>query len=35
VQEVDNLNSDEEVLDYINSPTFTDVFGRPMRMESM
>eukprot|EP00967_Tisochrysis_lutea_P135576 scaffold240815_cov23-Tisochrysis_lutea.AAC.1 len=34
-KEVDNLGSDQEVLDAINDPNFTDVFQRPMRMEAM
>ncbi|KAF5838332.1 patched family-domain-containing protein [Dunaliella salina] len=33
--EVDNLGSNQEVLDYINDPNFTDVFQRPMRMEAI
>jgi len=34
-KEVDNLGSDQEVLDAINDPNFTDVFQRPMRMEAI
>lgn len=35
MQEVDALINDVQVLAAINDPSFTDVFGRPLRMEAM